>query len=226
VIQGLDHAVAVHPSPPYVDQDNPDHDTCGGLGATPTSGSILDEADLSGQPVERANCLNINTGAKVDTVTDGLITGATVNGKDYEGRLDAPNTEGCDNSQISVAGTLINSDSLDCFLLNGATESQVMQETGAPVGALDPRIYSSPRFFWVPVLDYPYPPPAGFYAIKEFRAVFLTDITTTNSGSGSGNKVESITVAALNPDSLPKDGGSGPLMAYLDGGVKVMRLVG
>jgi hypothetical protein len=78
----------------------------------------------------------------------------------------------------------------------------------------------------VPVLDYPYPPPAGFYAIKEFRAVFLTDITTTNSGSGSGNKVESITVAALNPDSLPKDGGSGPLMAYLDGGVKVMRLVG
>jgi hypothetical protein len=226
VIQGVDHQIVKHPTPPYVDPTNPDHDTCGGLGGTPTSGSILDTADLSGQPVEGANCLNINTGAKVDTVTDGLVSGATINGTYYPGRLEKPNTAGCTDSQIVVEGKSINTDDLDCFLLNGTTATQVMQQTGAPAGALDPRIYSSPRFFWVPVLDYPYPPPAGFYAIKDFRPVFLTEFSTTNSGSGSGNKVESITVAALNPESLPKDGGSGPLISYMPGGVKVMRLVG
>jgi hypothetical protein len=222
VIEGLDHQVVAHSSPPALDPDNPDQDTCNGLGGPPTTGSILDDEDLSGQPVEGANCLNINTGNKVDTVTDGLVTGATVDGTYHPGRLEKPNTDGCTNSQISAAGKLVNSDTLDCFLLNGATASQVMQETGAPEGALDSRIYSSPRFFWVPVLDYPYPPPAGFYPIKEFRPVFLTEFTMANSGT----KVESITVAALNPDSLPKDGGSGPLMSYMPGGVKVMRLVG
>jgi len=171
----------------------------------------------------------------VDQTTAGLVSPT--------GRLAGPPTPGCDQQPPrSVSGTSINNDVLSCFLDNRGHGGHSVEGTlpddcngfpadlnAHPGRSLLPSIFSSPRFFFVPVLAAPIGPTAfdGNIPVTEFRAVFLTDetegggdtpadlysdSTQENGLSISRSSIDQIQVFAFCPDELPNatdEGGNG-----------------
>ena len=142
--------------------------------------SGLDLAAPVRTPGGEPNCLNIFNGNKVDSATDGLVIG---------GALDGGFTDGCEShgrrmrsaeaiatnwrsSTVSKSTTT----SLSCFI-SGGNERDSFINYGRQLGhtkSLD-RLFSSPRFFFVPVLNFTVNPPNGYYPIVRFVGAFITD---------------------------------------------------
>jgi Flp pilus assembly protein TadG len=224
------------PLPPPVDKN------CMPTGNTPVPGGKLDDDPT----VNDANCMYINTGNKVDATTDGLISGGSDGGVDFVGKLTQGSSTGCPGPGGSNPTTItlgktytINNDTLSCYMASGHTLADLTANNNNPeTGIVKPEIFQSPRFFFVPVLNYvpagKTQPQAGWYPIIDFRAVFITDETPTSPATtangiqvnNSSQKISSVTVFAFNikalPESLANNGGTIP---YLGFGPKIPVLI-
>jgi len=202
-------------------------------------------ADLDDAPAhDGPRCVEIKNGMNTDTVTDGLITGGTANGTNYDGRLQADTLDGCDRNggsdettRLGVSG--LNDDVLSCFLPTGVSVGDVVAAnvTGQGVHSIDARIFDSPRFSMVPVINYQFNPPNGFYPILRWQPIFITDepqastrgnsyATSLNGITTASNKVVGIQVAVLNVDALPLTAtGGGSVIPYIGPGTKIVRLI-
>lgn len=224
---GLDHGIVEFKTRPLPSDTQPDN--CRTTGNAPISGGVLDDDPT----IDNANCLDINNGNKVDAATDGLILG----GAGFSGRLTGAAGKACPGAAggpnpTSFMNRSINNDTIDCYLLPGHDISD-LTDPGLSSPVLDPKIVDSPRFFFVPVINYELNPPNGFYPVVGMRGVFITDATSTSaatSGNGlttnnSGNKLTQIQVLAFNIEALPTSvaaGGNG--IPYFGSGPKIVRL--
>ncbi len=189
------------------------------------------------------NCVDTDTGLPAGAATQGMITGTSTA---PTGRLRRPTSSACSPGRsdrtVTVASTAyqINDDVLTCFFLDDAARiADVDGPTysyngGQPV--ISSEIYSSPRFFWVPVLKVlPTSGGSQHYAITDFRAAFLCDqpgsasraaplVGTDNGVQLTGNYVTSLKVVFFNwrAISVPNGGSATP---YMGAGPKLVRLV-
>lgn len=190
------------------------------------------------------NCVDTDTGLPAQFATQGLITGGTYGA----GTLRTANTTtgcspngGSNNRNVSIPGGpySINDDVLTCFFTNGTSSLQDIAKgnyTGEIV--LSPKIYSSPRFLWVPVLAIqPGTGGSQTYSIIDFRAAFITDETVTSTAvKGSktgtndngviiqGSDIKQLKVVFFNSKALPHEGDF-PLIDFLGSGQRVIRLL-
>lgn len=204
------------------------------------------QATLS-ELLPRTNCVDTDTGLPANSATSGLITWTgSVDGMDgstvTKGRLLEPASPGCPSvREVTIQGTDydINDDTLTCFFLDdSATVADVSASTytydgGEPVISSD--IYSSPRFYWVPVLKVkPRHGGAEHYAIVDFRPAFISDqpmtatrtapATSDNGVKVDGNDVTQISVIFLNKDAI-EDPHGGPVIPWLGVGPQDIRLI-
>lgn len=189
------------------------------------------------------NCVDTLTGLRSNDATKGFITGLNTSRGFIRGRLNAadnPTNPDCGRSDYSIAlgnkSYSINNDTLSCFLTDGGTLASIM--TGSYTGAarLSDDIYSSPRFFWLPVLKVEASSGgSGRYSIIAFRAGFITNETsaaTKLSSDASGdngfivhsNLIEQVKVIFFADGALPSTTG-GQVGDYLGYGPKIMRLI-
>lgn len=223
---GLDHGVV-----PFTGTFPPDTQprNCQINGSTPIPGGIWDRDPYR----DDANCLEINNGNKVDAATDGLILG----GGDYNGRLTRSAGKNCPapsggTNPATVLNRTINNDTIQCYLKSGYTVSQLVSSS-PPNDILDPAIFDSPRFFYVPVINFEFNPPNGWYPIREFRGVFITDETPANSATPSNGlkvnngeqKLTEIQVLAFKLSALPQSAAGNGNGGVWVGGTRAVRLV-
>lgn len=217
--QGLDFSVTKYPSPHPAWQCSG-----GGGGVVSTPGSLND----------LTNCVavdpDIGAGMSADAAERGLLTGGGM-----RARLARPTTAGCGSSlRIRFGGSVgtrtINNDKLDCFIRSGATNS--FQTAGYAGGAvIKASIFTSPRFFWVPVLGTS-TAGGGQYQIVDFRPAFITGNTGGNEfngftlpSRGGRRSLEGVRIVFFNADALPESVADVPIMDYLGVGTKVISLV-
>ena len=236
---GIDHLVAEFPTqPPPVDPSVADN--CRVHPAnTPITGGVLDTtSNLSAGSV--ANCLDIETGNKVDSLTDGLINGGTNGGTTFTGRLTRPAAKSCPppvggtNPTTLLGHNIVNS-TLSCYLRPGYSIGDLNNAgkiaAAGPTGLLNPDIASDPRFFKIPVLYAETNPQNGFYPVVRFRAAFITDetqssaATPSNGLTASSSKVTSMRAFLFDIDALPDVVNSGGNGSEFDGTLKVVRLI-
>ena len=208
------------------------------------TGSVISSAALR-KP--GTNCLDTDTGLTQQTATTGFITGDG----SYNGLLDTGSSSpdpdgsgGCSPSGTTdphvVLGKHLNNDLLTCFLTDTTTElGSVARRSYAGGPAFSIEIYGSPRFVWVPVFrQETVSGGSGYYSIVDFRPGFLTDqpmtatkgsnavgSSTANGLGMNGNKLETIKVVFLNPNSLPQGDSSTPVGPYLGVGPSSVALV-
>ena len=165
IAEGIDHQLMpyVFPSTMAATKD------CGS-GSSLLPGAKLD--NQGGTSGNGANCIKGDTGNDGPKTYDGLVAG--VDG--HAGRLDASRgaTSCPSRSNLSASGKLINNDTLDCFLRNGATKSQIASDTGVNTNMLDPAIKRSPRFVYLPVVYANDRAQKGFQPIQQFVPGFIT----------------------------------------------------
>lgn len=229
---GLDHELAIFE--PETARPPQGTDSCNGLGATPYPGAQLDNVVRAGN-----NCIDVKNGMNTDTVTDGLITG----GASYAGRLRTNTLDGCDrfggSAEATRASLPTNDDVLSCFLPPGVTVGHISGTSIATEhkNSLDGRIFESPRFLTVPVIDHAVNPQNGFYPLVRYVPAFITDeaaastkgnsyATSTNGLVIQNSKVVTVSVVVINPEALPltADGSVGTV-PYTGSGTKVVVLV-
>jgi Flp pilus assembly protein TadG len=194
------------------------------------------------------NCSDTDTGLAANVATEGMISGYP----GYSGRLVATSSStseggGCapdgsdDPRTVTVSSSYdINNDVLTCFLTDGSTSlADIVSPSysGGPVLSSD--IYSSPRFFWQPVLDVdPASGGSGYYSIVDFRPAFLTDeivaastirgthtATMENGLKVETNKVKQMKVIFFNADALSPDDSGVVVTPYLGVGPRILRLI-
>jgi hypothetical protein len=171
MIKGVEPTLAIHPAP---------NGQC--------DGQPLSVVSNPG-PINGTNCIATEPGLKIAETNQGLVTGSG----GLPGRLDAPSTSNCsrfhDSSRTSatVKGFQINDDLLTCFITNGASIQDLVSGTDTATEALSADIYSSPRFFWVPVLDTDPSTGIKYWPIIGFRPGFISDqsLTATHNAPGS-----------------------------------------
>lgn len=190
------------------------------------------------------NCVDTDTGLPANALTQGLITGSNA-------RLDQDTTTDCspqrNSSRRTVAiggGYNINDDTLSCFLTTSASVGTISSPTYSGPAVLSPDIYSSPRFFWVPVFNaQPGTGGAQRYSIIDFRPAFITSdaptstkgapvfrdsgsivsASATNNGlTVSNNGITRMKVVFFNSKALPNDAGGAPTVAYMGVGPKIL----
>lgn len=239
--QGIQHQLTQYPVP----RPTPPAGCAGESVAVVDSGTPDDSRQL--------NCLRTDMGSDLaQKATDAFITGTA---QGTPPRLDAsekPTQAGCgpsgdgteaggDDRPIPALSTTINNDVLSCFIEDGFDVGDVTSQHGAPANVISEDIFTSPRFFWIPVLVADPSGGAGSYAIVDFRAVFITDqddegerdapMASPDNGitmSSNGRQIEKIRVRAINPVSLPEytaDLGPDNTIPYLGSGTKIVRLV-
>jgi Flp pilus assembly protein TadG len=210
------------------------------------SGSAGSPSDL----VERTNCVDTDGGLPANATTAGMIVGLG-NAVAPKGRLrDKPTTcgpggnPGTQSRTATINGQsyTFNNDILTCFFTNGSahvSDVSVPNYTfngGNPVISAD--IYSSPRFFYVPVLKVkPATGGSKHYFIIDFRPAFLTGNPSTATKQAPGvtpsddngiqilqNDIKSMKVVFINRNAIETPDG-GPVGAYLGVGTKLVRLI-
>lgn len=214
---------------------------------TSTSCSNSDPADWQSD-VESTNirCLVTDTGFPQNPASAGLVQGIGT----VKGRL-ANTDSGCGGSvpgkppirSVQVHGTFqINNEVLSCYLTNTTTTlSQISSSSYPGPVVFSPDIYSSPRFFYVPVVSKAPSNGKKSYPIIDFRPAFLTgegpattkgasvyltgDDATTNGLTIDKNAVESFRLSFINLNALPPPPGSGVLTEYTGSGTKRLILV-
>ena len=202
------------------------------LTINPSSAVPCPVAQSETTPTSPTDCVSTKPGFPGSELTNGLIHGIT----GINGRLNVNTMTGCDRSGGSSrtpGAYALNDDNLNCFLVNGATISDVRLGGPAEVG-LSGEIISSPRFFRIPIL--PEDPSHGTstnYPIIDYYYVFITTegVSPVSGYNGitmrtNGTKIESLSLAMLNasslPDSVPHPG---KVTAYTGSGPKVIVLV-
>lgn len=208
------------------------------------SGSASTTADL----VDRTNCVDTDSGLPANAVTNGMIKGLG-NAVAPKGRLrDKPTTCGPGNGTTSRTVSLnntnytINNDMLTCYFLdNSVTVSDVSRPNytyNSGAKSISDDIYSSPRFFYVPVLRVePVSGGSNHYYIIDFRPAFLTGNlsgatkqspgVTVNDDNGliiQNNDVKSMRVVFVNQAAIEVPEG-GPVTPYIGRGEKLVRLI-
>lgn len=201
------------------------------LTVNPSSAIECPVAQSEINPTSPTDCVSTKPGFPGSELTSGLIHG--VDG--LKGRLDVNTTPNCSRgggSSRTPGSYSLNDDQLACFLVNGASISDVRLGGPARVG-LSGAIVSSPRFFRIPIL--PEDPSRGTstkYPITGYQYVFITTegVSPVNGYNGitmrtNGTKIETLEVAILNPSSMPDTiPHPGNVTAYI-GGPKVVVLV-
>jgi hypothetical protein len=195
------------------------------------------------------NCVDTDTGLAANVATAGLVTGVP----GYPGRLEATSSSTSEGGGCAAGGGTgtrtvtvnpksysINNDVLTCFLTDGTTSLADITSPGYSGGpVLSPDIYSSPRFFWQPVLKTdPANGGSGYYSIVDFRPAFLTDeavsssairgsntATTENGLKVENNAVKQMKVVFFNADALSADDSGVVVTPYLGVGPKILRLI-
>ncbi len=200
------------------------------------------------------NCVVTDTGFPQNPGSAGFVTG--VGGSPgAPGRLTSPAAvgAGCGGANNkpplrTYGNYTINSEVLSCFFMNNTTTvAQVSSSGYSGDVVISPSIYSSPRFFYIPVINTQPQNGKKSFPIIDFRACFLTgengtatkghaalpqfywDDATTNglvlSGQGNNVKVESFRVVMINPKAMPPNPGAGTPTEYNGNGVPILLLV-
>lgn len=157
------------------------------------------------------NCVVVHKGAEAyQEFTDGMlgvehvVPENTYTGEPAHvgaGRLVCTATRPCGRSvPLTVGGTerTVNDDRFEDFIVpgreGGLTSASFFNLStyllpGVPVvtpdSAIEPEIYGSHRFMWVPVISSPYAPnDAGSYPIVTFRPIFITQDAPAGLGLG------------------------------------------
>lgn len=202
--EGLDHGLTSHsrilsvtpPSPVTVPSLLTTLGDTGGL--FQCSNASPDVPDIGGnlQNGHVPNCMVLAQGGSsvYDELTEGMLGAprSTATGV-VAGRLVCTDARPCEHDTFTIdefPGRTLNDDDFDDYVLddrrNLLTEEMFFDLTtfltpglpaATPESALDPAIYGSHRFFWVPILSTPQSPngnDAGAYPILTFRPVFVT----------------------------------------------------
>ena len=196
------------------------------------------------------NCLVTDTGFPQNPATNGLITGVSGT-PPTAGRLTKIDS-GCSGDGVlgtpptraNVAGVTINNELLSCYFTNSTTTvAQVSNQSYNGDVVISPSIFSSPRFFWVPVLPKQASSGKSSYPLIDFRAAFLTgengaatrnhpadpayywDDSVTNGLVMDKNHVDSFRVVFINPKALPPDSNGGSPVDYTGSGTKLLFLI-
>jgi hypothetical protein len=178
IIKGIQPALAVHPTP---------NGQCDGQ-----PGSVVSTS----APVNGTNCVASETGLKVSSTTDGLVSGSG----SLPGRLDASSTSNCsrnhDNSRTTatVKGKSLNDDLLTCFITNDAHISDLVAGNSVGTQALSADIFSSPRFLWLPVLDTDPATGKKYWPVVGFVPGFISDqdLSATRAAPGTISALDGI----------------------------------
>jgi Flp pilus assembly protein TadG len=262
---GLDHALIGHPE---LLQIQPPSATLAGVmdaigdaaGLFACDGALPDVGD-GPDPPSTPNCVTVkNDSATSEDFTEGMLG--------PEGRLTCSAARPCAHGSFAIAtlpGRTFNDDHFSDYVVrSNLLTSDVFFNLSAyvtqgipvltPQGALSPDLYSSSRFFWVPVLSAPLTPQAGgSFPILTFRPVFVTQSTPSGvaaldlvadvlggvlsgllgineSDHGvvmSDSQLAALRFMTIEPMSLPvvPDDYAGPSSPYLGIGPKLIRLV-
>jgi Flp pilus assembly protein TadG len=221
IAEGLDHQLVPFTFAPDV---TPTKD-CGKSGT-----GFIDGAEPDDVAVDGRNCILGDTGNDGPAIFDGLIGGIDSSA----GRLSTSRPGGgttCPaRSDMMINGNSVNNDTLSCFLRNGATLSQLAEQTGVDQSMLDPSVVDSPRFVWLPVVYANDRAQKDFQPIVEFVAAFITDETQTSPASAvngletNGNSVTVLTLFCFNKKALPLNAQS-PTVTYSENLPSTVRLV-
>jgi Flp pilus assembly protein TadG len=207
-------------------------------------GVVFTSSSPAGPLRPQTNCLDTDTGLTANDATSGLVTGGT----GYNGRLvKTTSTEvaggrdcgvGKTSNTVSVAGKSINNDVLSCFLTNPATPISAIASSSYSGGpALDPAIFSSPRFCYSPVFGVkPGSGGSNLYGVVDMRPCFITGESPTSTWTGqsmldgtsnglavSGSRVTSMRVIFFNRSALPSY--STNIGDYIGVGTPAVKLV-
>lgn len=196
------------------------------------------------------NCLETDPGFPQNPATNGLITGVS-SSPAVPGLLTHVDS-GCGEANnlppvrtVQAHGSYtINNEVLSCYFDNGSvTVGQVSSESYSGGVVISQDIYSSPRFFWIPIVNRQPANGRTSYPIVDFRAAFLTgenstaykghstassyyyDDATTNGLVVAQNAVQSFRVVMINPNALPPVPGAGVPQPYAGSGPKILTLV-
>jgi Putative Flp pilus-assembly TadE/G-like len=186
---GIDHPIVQHPNllsitAPSVTADDAvslANDPNNAFSCTSTLPHVLDVPSPSGTP----NCVRLqgNDAWVGTTFTEGVL-GAESGGA--AGRLVCSSSRPCAGPTATVRGVQINDDTFDQFiddptLLNNTLFYGLSSyvTNGLPIltpqTGLNPDIYKSHRFMWVPVMSSPLTPTSGGdYPVLTFRPIFVT----------------------------------------------------
>ncbi len=185
-----------------------------------------------------SNCLTTDPGFPQNPATNGLITGVSGT-PNLPGHL-AQGTPGCGNALARDALSVsINNEVLSCYFTDTSTKVSTVSSRyydGLPL--IDASIYSSPRFFWIPVLTTQPANGKKTYPIVDFRAAFMTgesgdstkvsndfvDDATTNGVAVAQHHIDSLRVVFINPKALPPVPGNGRPIDYTGSGATVLVL--
>jgi len=210
---------------------------------TPGGPSVV-YSDTSGPGlgIQGTNCVDTDTGLSAQASTQGLITGSGSNpGRLVKDTTTAVPGRGCSplhtNAERPVLGGsyVINDDTLSCFMTNPSMPLSTIASPSYSGGAvLDPAIYDSPRFAYVPVVGVT--PVAGgslHFSVVAMRPCFITGEANTStynneqfvdgSAASTNNgltipttKVTAIQVVFINIGALPNSGGNATPGVILD----------
>ena len=204
-------------------------------GNAPIAGGILDNDPSR----DDANCIDIDNGFQASAITQGLITGGRDANVSFTGHLAQNISTGCaaptggSNPRVLTIGSTtysINNDTLDCYFQPGVSLADLL--TGS-TPLFKSSIFDSPRFFFVPVVDYNIHPPNGYYPIVDFAAVFITDAdvavpATPANGvnmTGGGSQIDNLHVFVFPIQTLPDLANNGGTIPFIGAGPKIPVLV-
>ena len=181
------------------------------------------------------NCVDTDTGLTALVTTQGLVTGTS---SGYAGRLVRPTTTtvpgrdcgvGRTTGQRPTLGQSINNDTLSCFMTDpNASLASIASASYLGGTVLNPAIYDSPRFCFVPVFSIqPAKGGSAHYSITDVRPCFITGetssstynnqtfvdgtATTTNHGlTIPNNRITTLQVFFFNAKALPDLGNAAP----------------
>jgi hypothetical protein len=187
-----------------------------GLSALSCGTSSSVKKDYATRRTDGANCVHVDTGTDWSSaVTRGLLTGGTLTTGTFQGRLRCPSSGSCNHnpgrstlsSPGGIAGTY-NDDHVSDFLTSPSTylDDPFLMSLDAlvspsvplvtpPTTALDTALYSSPRFFWAPVVVSGWATATGGdYSVLTFRPVFLT----SDASSTVATPVDTLLLGLIN----------------------------
>jgi hypothetical protein len=210
----------------------------------PGSPTVISDNEADLQP--DTNCVYTSTGLDTGAATNGFLTGIGT----QDGKLRASTSKACtdlgrndhyDMTDPKTGNTIdVNGDLLTCYFTDPSTTiAQAIGHTGTNA-LFTQDIWTSPRFFLVPVFDND-PPGSKPYPIKRFVAGFIADqptgATRSNMLENPGNtyglflswkggkpSLGAIRVIFFPLSTLPPPPDGGPLTDYLGEGPKVITL--
>lgn len=231
-------SLAIYPGSPSVTATCSPGDTAPTVYSTTTGNPTLKRL---------TNCVQTDPGLSSTSASAGLITGPL---SGVPGRLAKPTTKDCDpdggseERDVVINGATgdktysINNDILTCFFVDStsATVGDVSKPTWTGDAVIKDDIFSSPRFFWQPVLKQVPTTGSSEYKIIDMRPAFLTgesasstkatpDLDAENGVKIVNKAVDELQVVFLNWRAIQQPDG-GPVIDWLGGDLpKLVRLV-